>query len=262
MTAIFHMWEPRRESMIAEHQFYVSEGKKRLTNQFSNKAKLEQEAKALSDAWLEDAGKHFDPDRHDEGSFYDQAQDKGIQHFEALDELGNSVRLALISGMYHLWERSLREWLTSNDGVGYFRVGDELPKAIWTSDFAKALELFECVNLFQGVCPIRDRLNDCRMVVNTYKHGAGPSADDLKSKRPELFDQYGWRSSSSLASYGAFADYSDLYVEDSLIDEFATAIEEFWKAIPEYITEGQFQPIPNWFSKAHNKDLKGASSGP
>ena len=102
-------------------------------------------------------------------------------------------------------------------------------------------------------------MNDCRMVVNTYKHGAGPSADDLKIKRPELFDQYGWGSNSQWASY---ADYSDLFVEDKHIGEFATAIEEFWKAIPEYITENEFQPVPAWFLKAHKKDLKGASNGP
>ena len=255
------MWEPRRRNLIAEHQFYVSEGKKRLTDQFSDKAKLESEAEEFSAAWLEEAGKHFDPDRHDEGSFYDQAHDEGIQHFAALDELGNSARLALIAGMFHLWERSLREWLTSNDGIGHFRWGDELPKAIWGSNFAQVLELFEGVNLFQNGCSIRHRLDVCRMVVNTYKHGAGPSAEQLKTCRPELFDQFGWRSNSQLASYADSADYSDLYVEDPVIDEFAAAIEEFWQSIPEYITDHEFKPVPKWFQKAHVKDHNGASNG-
>jgi hypothetical protein len=261
MTSIFYMWETRRRNLIAEHKFYVSEGKKRLTDQFADSAKLESEAEEFGNAWLEEAGKHFDPDRHDEGSFYEQAHDEGIEHYQALDELGNSARLALIAGMFHMWERSLREWLTSNDGIGSFRVGEHLPKAIWGSNFSDVLDLFEGVGLFQNGCSIRHRLNVCRMIVNTYKHGAGPSADQLKIDRPELFDQYGWRSNSKLSSYADWADYSDLYVQDAVIDEFVSAIEEFWKAIPEHILDTDIDPVPKWFQKAFDKDQKGASNG-
>ena len=258
MITIFYMWGTRREGLIAEHQFYVSEGKKRLTNQFSDKAAIEQEATAFGEAWLKRAGRHFNPDRHDVGSFYEQAQDEEIQHYAALDELGNSARLALIAGMYHYWERSLREWLTSRDCTGHFHKGDHLPRAIWGAGFFPVLELFQCIGLFQAGCTIRDRLDTCRMVVNTYKHGAGSSADQLKAKRPELFDQYGLRAKSTLVNYAALTDYTDLYVEDAQIDEFADAIEEFWRAIPEYVTDSEFQPVPKWFIKAYNKDCEKA----
>lgn len=261
MKSVFWMWEPRRKNLIGEHKFFVSEGKKRLTDQFSDTAKLEREADEFSNAWLEKAGQHFDPDRHDEGSFYEQAHDEGIEHYQALDELGNSARLALISGMYHLWEKSLREWLTSNDCIGYFQCGDHLPKAIWKSNFAQALEIFDCVNLFQQGCAIRESLDICRMVVNTYKHGAGPSEQDLKIKRPELFDQYGWRSKSSMSGLADFADYTDLYVADSNIGEFSNAIVAFWNTVPEHITKTAFQPIPQWFLKAHQKDVREMTDG-
>ncbi len=258
MRSVFWMWEPRRRNLIAEHQFYVSEGRKRLTNQFSDKAQLERDADAFSNAWLEKAGAHFDPDRHDPGDFYEQAHDEGIQHYAALDDLGNSARLALISGMFHLWEKSLRDWLTSNDCIGFFQVGDNLPEAVWNSNFSQILELFECVGLFQNGCSIRQGLDTCRMVVNTYKHGSGPSAERLKTLRPELFDQFGWRSQSKLSNFAILADYSDLYVQDQHIDEFSTAVEDFWKKIPEHITEREFQPTPTWFQKAFNKDTKGS----
>ncbi len=261
MTSVFWMWEPRRKNLIMEHRFYVAEGKKRLTDQFSDSAKLVQEADEFSQAWLAKAGQYFDPDRHDEGLFYEQAQDEGIQYYQALDELGNSARLALISGMYHLWEKSLREWMTSNDCIGYFQQGEHLPKAIWKSNFAQALEVFDCKKLFQQGCAIRESLDVCRMVVNTYKHGVGPSEKELKIKRPELFDQYGWRSKSNSSSFTDFADYTDLYVADGNIDEFSDAIEKFWNAIPEHITESEFQPVPQWFHKAHQKDTNGAVNG-
>lgn len=248
------MWEPRRRDLIEQHRFYVSEGKKRLTSQFSDKTKLEEEADEFSDQWLEKMGQHFDPDRHDPAEFYEQAHDEGIQHYAALEELGNSARLALISGMYHLWEKSLRDWLTSVDGIGSFQVGQNLPLAIWKSNFTQVLELFECVGLYHAGCPTRESLDTCRMVVNTYKHGAGPSEVELKIRRPELFDQYGWRSSFAYSSIADLTDYTDLYVEDGVIDEFADSIEAFWTALPEHITEKEFQPVPSWFLKAFKKD--------
>lgn len=257
MISVLYMWEPRRQNLIAEHKFYVSEGKRRLTDQFSDKSRLQLEADEFSNTWLERAGRHFNPDQDDEGSFHEQAYDEGVKHFAALDELGNAARLALISGMFHLWERSLREWLTSNDCFGHFQVGDELPKSIWASNFTQVLELFAGAGLFQGSCSIRGRLDICRMVVNTYKHGSGSSADQLKTVRPDLFDQYGWRLNSQHAWYANSADYTDLYVQDSVIDEFSIAIEEFWRLIPEHIFDGSFRPVPKWFEKAHNKDLKG-----
>lgn len=253
------MWERRRKNLIEEHRFYVGEGRKRLTDQFSDVKKLELDADAYSDAWLKKAGERFDPERHDPADFYEQAYDESIQHYLALEELGNSARLALISGMFHRWEKSLREWLTSNDCVGYFSIGDNLPSAIWKSNFGQVLEIFECVNLFQSGCAVREKLDTCRMVVNTYKHGSGSSERDLKAKRPELFDRYGWRTKDGMKKLSDFADYSDLYVQDVQIDEFAGAIQDFWKAVPEHITETEFQPVPSWFSKALQKDQNGAS---
>jgi hypothetical protein len=243
MSSIFYMWETRRRNLMAEHKFYVSEGKRRLTDQFSDSAKLEREADEFGRAWLEEAGKHFDPDRDDAGLLSAQAHDEGIQHYQALDALGNSGRLALIVGMFHMWERSLREWLTSYDSIGHFQVAEHLPKAIRGANFSGVLGLFEGVGLFQIGCSIRDQLNVCRMIVNTYKHGAGYSADQLKTARPELFDQYGWRSKSNLFSDAEWADYSDQ------------------NAMPEHIMVSSIDPVPKWFHKALDKDCKGASNG-
>ena len=141
MTCYFYMWGKRREDLIAKHNFYVAEGKSRITDQFSDKDRLEKEAIAFANEWL--AKQYFDPDEHDPSDCYEQANDEEIEFYLALDDLGNSARLALISGMFHLWERSLREWLTSIDGLAFRHKGPALSKAVWKAKFKDIFELFE-----------------------------------------------------------------------------------------------------------------------
>ena len=240
----FQMCESNRLYIIQEHRFYVTEGRKRLTDQFSDTKQLKKDADAYHDAWLEEKNKSFNPDRDDEGIISEEAFYEGIQYYFDLEELGNLARLALILGMFHRWEKFLREWLTSHDCVGCFPGRVELLKKIRESKFKQVLELFECVNLFQHGCPIRDKLDTCRMVVNTYKHGSGNSQRNLETKRPDLFKPY---SGKGLKLY-------DLYVENQHIEEFSTAIEDFWKSVPECIDDNEFRPVPKWFATAHAKD--------
>lgn len=249
----FYMWGRNRENLISVHEFYVSEGKARLTAQFSDPQKLEVEADQLAEDWLAKASRHFNPDRHDPAAFYEQAHDESIDFYFALDNLGNTARLALIAGMYHQWERDLKKWLTSRDGTAYWGGGKVLQDAIWRADFGKLFELFEGAGLFTSPSPIKDKLDTCRLVVNTYKHGSGQSEANLLVKRPELFDRYGIRSQDAGMPWSTQGDYEDLYVGDNHIDEFSAAIVAFWKAIPENVSAEDFKTVPKWFEKAWNK---------
>lgn len=258
----FYMWEPRRKNLISDHEFFVSEGKARLTDQFSDRKKLEKEASDFSERWLEDASQHFDPDRHDSGDFYEQAHDKSISLYFSLEVLGNSARLAVISGMFHAWERELKKWLTSNDGIGRWHRGTALPKAIWRANFCQLFELFEHAGLFPKSDHARATLNTCRLVVNTFKHGSGDSETKLKAIRPELFDQFDFRLKQPGQALGSYVDFEDLFVKTAHIDEFSNAIVAFWNAIPEHITEEELKLVPDWFGKAYEKDnLRQAAGG-
>jgi len=259
MDAIFYMWEKRREDLIATHEFYVTQGKPRITDQFSDEERLKKEADEYAERWLEEIGRHFDPYRHNPEDFLEQAYDEKIQFYQTLEELGNSARLALISGMFHLWERSLREWLTSNDGIGDIRMGAALPKAIWKSNFDQIFELLACAGLFVSSDKAKDTLDTFRLVVNTYKHGVGDSFERLKYKRPEFFDRHNLRSLSHWIYSVDYADYTDLFVFSEHIDELSEAIIAFWKAIPEYSTENRLTRFPQWFQRAHERDCRDAA---
>jgi hypothetical protein len=259
MDTIFYMWGGRREMLIAEHNFYVAEGKSRITDQFSDNDKLEKEAKAYEDEWMAKMECRFDPDRDDLSDFCEQANEVGITFYQDLSDLGNHARLALISGMFHLWERSLRDWLTSNDGIGYWQRGPALSGAVWKSNFHQIFELLEKAGIFRDnrSRKIKESLDTCRLVVNTYKHGKGESFDELKNKRPELLDQYGLRQEQHAQGLLDYADYTHLYVTSENIDEFSKAIVGFWQEIPEWITPEDFiSSVPKWFDDAYKKDMR------
>ena len=242
----FQMWEDNRQYIITEHRFHVTEGRERLTNQFSSSDQLEKDANAYCDALLEGKNKSFNPDRDDEGSICDEIYHEGIQHYFDLEELGNLARLSLIAGIYHRWEKDLKNWMTSNYGIGSFPGRNNLIKKIQKSNFKQLLELFKYENLFQDGCKIKEKLDICRMVVNTYKHGSGESEDNLKVKRPDLFSQ----------DFVKSMKLYDLFVKDKHIEEFASAIENFWKVVPKSFSlpETPTQPIPSWLKKARADD--------
>ena len=79
MDTLFHMWNRFREKLIAEHNFYMEQAKKRLLSQFEN---LEEESDRYSEEWLAKTSHHFDPDRHDPGDFYEQAYEEGIEFYQ------------------------------------------------------------------------------------------------------------------------------------------------------------------------------------
>lgn len=256
MFSLFYMWHVRRDDLISQHDFYVAEGKARITEQFSDSQRLEHEAKEKAEQWLSSV--YFDPDRDDPADMYEHANDLKIQLYSSLDELGNSFRLALISGMFHRWECAVRDWLTCNDGALFWSKGTDLLQAIWKANFHQIFELFECAGLFPDEDEVKDTLNKCRLVVNAYKHGRGSSLNELKSKFPELLDPYNLRERDSL--HVEYLDYDDLYVSPSLIDEFSGAIVKFWKAIPNHITDDDLNELPVWFASAINKDCTSVAS--
>jgi hypothetical protein len=79
-----------------------------IAGQFNN---LEQDAKKAEAAWLERTSHRFDPDRDDEGSVYEAAEAEGIVYYQMLEDMRDDVRLGIVAGMYHQWDKQFREWI-------------------------------------------------------------------------------------------------------------------------------------------------------
>jgi len=245
---LFQMWEPFRQSLIKGHSFYVEQAIKRLLSQFE---KIEADADRAAEEWLQQIGQHFDPDRQDAGDFYEAAHDVGIEFYRLLSDLREQTRLSVVAGMFHEWEKQLRDWLVRE--IQHWHRGSNVSTKVWSAEFGQIAELLESFGWNVRARDYYRKLDACRLVVNVYKHGKGKSFDDLRNEFPEYLDDplKGLRAALSSTDY---RDHTNLKVSDDQLQAFSDAIVAFWRDVPENVTEKQVAEVPAWFEKAILKD--------
>lgn len=245
METLFHMWSRFREKLIAEHDFYMEQAKKRLLSQFDN---IEEDADRYSDEWLEKTSHHFDPDRHDPGDFYQQAYEEGIEFYQMLDDMKNRTRLSVVAGLFHEWDKQVRDWMVQE--IAHWHRGDEVKKAIWKANFNDIADFFEGLEWKLKSKNYFTSLDKCRLVVNAYKHGDGGAFETIKAQHRDFIKSIGDDS-----IFREYADHSDLVVTEQHIADFSSAVVDFWRDVPEYIVDGDHLTAPAWFAKALKKDI-------
>lgn len=246
---LFQMWGPFRQSLIDEHLFYVEQARKRLLSQFDD---IEAEADKAAKDWLEQNQIRFNPDQDDPGSFYEDAYEKGCEFYQLLSDMRDSTHLSVVAGMFHAWDKQLRDWLVIE--MRHWHNGNITRSKIWSVDFEQIVDFLESLGWI-----IRDekyfgKLESCRLVTNVYKHGDGKSFQDLKEKHPEYLAGLPGGTESRLLT--RCIDHTDLKVSDKQITDFSDAIVAFWQSVPENIFTSQVTSVPKWFEKAIQNDRK------
>lgn len=237
------MWPPYRNSLIEELDFYVAQANKRLLNQFDN---MSEEAEAHANDVYEAMGAFFDPDRHDPGDFAETANDHGIQFYGLLDDMRKQTIVSVAAGMYHQFEIKLRDFLVKEFQKS-FRA-DKLRQKLWRQDISRIFDVVEGCGWKVRDQPFFPVIDACRLVVNVFKHGDGPSLDELKLKYPRyLRSIYG---EDEIEKIWRYIDYTHLTVELEDIGKFHAAFRDFWNSIPEYTNASQAVDVPEWFANA------------
>lgn len=244
------MWGPTREHLIGNHEFYVAEAKRRLLDQFDDDA-MKADADRHAEEWLAQHAQFFNPDRHDPADAYEQAYDEQSGFYQSLVGLRDSTRLSIIAGMFHEWEKQVRDWLGRE--LGHHGLGKHAHDAVWRVTFDDLIALFECCQW-----PVREReffraLHLCHLVTNVYKHGNGASFEALKELAPELAGDTG----DLPAFFVSALDYTTLKVTDADLGRFAEAIVAFWRDLPENIFFSQIPEPPKWLERALRKEQEG-----
>jgi hypothetical protein len=232
------MWGPTREMLIEQHEFYLAEARRRLLDQFQDDA-MNAEAERHGEEWLFRLAGEGDPD-----SAYEQAIDRSADYYQSLATLRDATRLSIIAGMFHEWEKRLRDWLSIEFGHLGFR--EAMHQAVWKTNLEGVLDLFTLCGW-----PVRERpywpdLELCRLVTNVYKHGRGPSFERLRELAPQLLGNEGLIP----AYFVSFLDYTSLTVTDGDIARFGAAITAFWRDVPENIFFSQVARVPDWLDRA------------
>ncbi|WP_180028085.1 hypothetical protein [Acinetobacter sp. YH16032] len=242
---LLQMWEPQRQSIIESHQFYVEQAKSRLLLKFDN---IEEESERYVEEWLDKRSKnYFDPDFHDPAEIYEQANDEMVDFYLNLQELHKNVLFSILSGMFHKWEKELREWLINE--MRHWRGAKKLREKIWSLNIKQIFDLFKDFGWDIYSEPFFEKLDTCRVLVNVYKHGNGNSFEELKQKYPEYIVDPLASSNKNYSTELQYLDHTNVEFENKHLDIFEESITNFWKSVPQNIFEEDVISIPNWLQK-------------
>jgi hypothetical protein len=244
------MWKPFRQSLISDHLFYVEQAQKRLLSQFDD---IENDAKKAAEHWLEQHRYRFDPDRHNPEDFYESAYDHSIGFYHLLSDMRDQTRLSVVAGMFHEWDKQLRDWLANE--IQRLPLWNAAVSTIWSVDFGKIVEFLACLGWTVRGTTYFTKLDACRLVVNVYKHGKGGSLEELKVKYPEYLPDPFKRNGDSLLDFN-YLDHTNLAVSDDHIREFSEAIVEFWNNVPTDVCDNEIDSVPSWFERAVAKESR------
>ena len=247
----FQMYSGYRAQLIEKHEFFVRQAKTRLLEQFTDEA-ISQDADRAVEESLEQRGHYFDPDYHDPGDLEEAAYHDGIWRHQLLTDLRDSVRLSIVTGFFHEWEKNLRQWLV--DEVQHWHYGDETRETIWKISLSELFDLLESFGWgLRSTLYFRD-LDACRLVVNVHKHGNGPSLAELSSSYPQFIDHPLGAFRGEVGMLWCSPSYEYLKVTDRDLEVFSSAILRFWRDVPENVFDSQITEPPSWLIKAIEKD--------
>jgi hypothetical protein len=243
---LFQMWEPFRQSLIKEHLFYVEQARKRLLSQFDDIGADDDRA---AEEWLDN--KYFDPDRVEPDSDYERAYDFSIEFYSLLSDMREQTRLNAVAGMFHEWDKELRDWLVRE--IQHWHRGDIAASKVWSADFSQIADLLETWGWNVRSMGYFRTLDACRLVVNVYKHGKGKSLDDLRNSFPEYLDDP-FKGVDGVLSDMKYHDHKKFKVSDDQFQAFSDTILAFWHNVPENVVDSQMNGVPDWFGKAIQND--------
>lgn len=226
MQLQLYLWDGARRIFLEAHRFYVDQLKTRLLSQFDD---IEGQADRFAEDAYERIGTapgHGDIDMSDVA---DWAYDEAASHYLALTNLRKQVLFGGLAGMYHQWDKQLREFIERE--MHHYVALDWTDKHVWKPAGDKVLDILEEFGWPVKSLPLYAQIDALQLVVNVYKHGKGRSLTELNGKYPQhVVDPV------KAAGYGAWRttlDHEWLTVTDEQFDMFATAIADFWSAMPE-----------------------------
>ncbi|UNH40212.1 hypothetical protein [Moellerella wisconsensis] len=243
--SLFYFATTDRPYFLDKHTFYVAEARKRLFAQFSD-SDLEAEAQQKEKDYYETAGKRFDPDYDDEGAIWEQAYHEVISHLIALSDMKNTVSLALTAGMFHQFDKELRQKCIRE--FSHWLDTKTVTSMIWDISLTKLIEMLEWIGMNITSKAYYAKIDICRQVVNVYKHGDGHAHRELSAASPEYYQNF-----NIPAGYQFSLGHEQLEVTETQFIEFADAITAFWNDIPTHCMRSAIREKPEWFAREYKK---------
>lgn len=228
---ILHFCRANRTWALRQHRALMRGVREKILPAFDD-AKMELEADAASDEAFErmisqPAPENFDGDLSD---FAEAAIEEGVERYQSLEFVKGQLQALSVAGLYHLWERTLKEFVARElrkEGL------DSGTARVHRADFRQLIDGLTAAGFEVRKEDFFDDLEAIRLVANVCKHGDGSSFRNLEQKAPELL--LGPNEVRNKFSFGK-PQPDDLWIDADKIEAFGSAIERFWKAMPERLS--------------------------
>lgn len=220
MEPQLYMHNSVKEMYLERHQFFTQQIRSRILSQFAD---VDGDAEAFRHTEYERLGQEFR--EGEEEVAVALAQDNAEDFYMLLSDMKNDMELASVAAMYHRWDKDLRDFLERE--LNHSVEPDQTADAAWDSDPIAAFRLLKAFGWDCEPLPFFNVIQNLRLVVNVYKHGKGRSLTDVARRCPQYLSRQ--PASGTVDD----PDYEDLMVSTEQFDQFATAIDEFWRAFPE-----------------------------
>ena len=222
-----YLWDGTRRIIIERHSFFVEQAKQRLLNQFTD---IEGEADRYEEkAWEAAQSIPCYDGEIDMGDLAESVRDDAISHYVLLDEMRKQVLLSMIAGLFHQWDKELREFIDME--FMHYTTSEWIEKHIWRATTAQIFEILEEFDWKVTEQPFYKLIDACNLIVNVYKHGKGASLKRLHDNYPKYLTREGWESWTGKV----YLDHRWLNVSHEDFDKFADAIKSFWRGMPEQL---------------------------
>lgn len=241
----FYLDSQHRDHILGRYTFYLSQARERIFPLFGN---IETQSQQHSDEWFKNAGLHFNPDTDDVGTYAEMAWEKGLHYGLMLRDVRNDVCLGILAGLYHRWDKDLREWVVSE--LAQWLNRELIEKKIWHINRHTLCQLLDAMGITVTTQPFYPIIQAYGKLVNVYKHGKGDAFDALRRSHPEYFHR-----DVQSDAYWKFSAHDDLAVSDEQFDVLTCSLFAFWRCIPQSTSsEDGRDVIPKWFIQQIESD--------
>jgi hypothetical protein len=222
-----YMYRGNRRVYLERHNFYVEQVRTRVLAQFRD---IETEAQKHSETVYEQLAELPGRGDVDMSELADHALESGQERYELLSDLKNQMFLGAVAGMYHQWDKDLRDFIERELSHDVRNAKD----IAWNQ---RSSSTFDLLKEFGWDCKTESfypLIEACRLVVNVYKHGHGASLRTLAGTYPEyLKDSLAIGSEDRKFADDDDLDYQWLTISEGQFDRFGGAIRSFWTRFPE-----------------------------
>jgi hypothetical protein len=215
-----------KDWIVAEHDFYVAQVNERVISQFQD---MQGDAERYAEAEYQHLSARPSWGDDDMGAVAEHAHDNTVEYYRLLAGLRQSVILGALAGLYHQWEKQLRDFIQID--LAHDMSQDAAAKIAWSGDIANVFDFLRKLGWDMRSEPFYPLIDACRLVVNVYKHGQGPSLIELNAKYPEyLPDPLGGMIDADRSRH---IHHEWLSLSEEGFTNIAGGLRAFWEAFPE-----------------------------